>query len=345
MKQLLNYEDSNSIDSFEDYLIKNINMTYFGSEIKGYIEYDKKVIEELQSELNKYSFDEEIMKNYSELKIIEEKLTPKKNSWLKLNKKVIKKLNKEKSKIIKKLNNIDITLYEKIHNLKETIASKSENLDYSEQSIRVQIRKLIEFLEYQEFVTTDSKILLTTDSKILLTTYGKIMAQVNECNPMILGYMIKENIFSKLTFDQIVALLSIFIDDRSLDSFSIDDLPINDEMKDKMHSIGKIVNSFADDETKLNNNLPYPIVSDWYLHTNMLAAVKEWAKGKNWIEIYHLYPTFEGNFIKNVLRLTNLMKNVYLIARITKNSELLNIMEGFEEKMIRDFVTTDSLYI
>ena len=77
----------------------------------------------------------------------------------------------------------------------------------------------------------------------------------------------------------------------------------------------------------------------------MLAAVKEWAKGKNWIEIYHLYPTFEGNFIKNVLRLTNLMKNVYLIARITKDSDLLNIMERFEEKMIRDFVTTDSLYI
>jgi superfamily II RNA helicase len=231
-----------------------------------------------------------------------------------------------------------MTQYESIYDLKEKISAKSQDLDLSEQSIRKQIHLLTKFLENQGFVNTD-------DENVSLTTYGKIMAQVNECNPMILGYMLQEKIFSGLTFDEIVALLSIFIDDRSLEPESIGNLPISDMVKDRMYCIGDIVNRFADDEVELSNNLPYPVVSDWYLHTNMLAAVKEWAKGKTWKEIYHLYPTFEGNFIKNVLRLTNLIKNVYLIAKITKDSELLNTMEEFESKMIRGFVTTDSLYI
>ncbi len=185
--------------------------------------------------------------------------------------------------------------------------------------------------------------------KTSLTTYGKIMSQVNECNPIILGYMIKSNIFSKLSFEELVALLSIFIDDSSLESDSIDNLHrsgvISTELMNKMYQIADIKYSFSDQEDQLNNNLPYPIKSDWDLHTNMLSAVKEWAIGKNWVEIYHLYPTFEGNFIKNVLRLTNLMKNVYMIAKLIKDVELINIMEGFEEKLIRDFVTVDSLYL
>jgi len=338
LKQLLNYQDSGSTDIFDDYIINNINMTYFGSEIKGFIDYDKECILKLQSDLEKYTYDEDIMKDYIILKDVEEKLAPKKNSWLKLNRKVIKKLNQEKSKILKKLESIDMTQYESIYNIKQNISSKSQDLDLSEQSIRKQIHLLTDFLKSQGFVNND-------DENVSLTTYGKIMAQVNECNPMILGYMLQEKIFSGLTFDEIVALLSIFIDDRSLESESIENLPISDMVKDRMYCIGDIVNRFADDEVELSNKLPYPVVSDWYLHTNLLAAIKEWAKGKTWKEIYHLYPTFEGNFIKNVLRLTNLIKNVYLIAKITKDSELLNTMEEFESKMIRGFVTTDSLYI
>ena len=58
-------------------------MTYFGSEINGFINYDRDNIIKLQSDLEKYTFEEDTMKDYILLKEIEEKLAPKKNSWLK----------------------------------------------------------------------------------------------------------------------------------------------------------------------------------------------------------------------------------------------------------------------
>ena len=42
LKQLLNYENSNVEESFEEYIINNMNKTYFGTELSGYISEDKK---------------------------------------------------------------------------------------------------------------------------------------------------------------------------------------------------------------------------------------------------------------------------------------------------------------
>ena len=62
-------------------------------------------------------------------------------------------------------------------------------------------------------------------------------------------------------------------------------------------------------------------------------------------EIKDLFPSFEGNFIKNILRLCNLIRNIQSIAKITKNIKLINTLDGFQEKLIKDIVTSDSLYL
>ena len=78
----------------------------------------------------------------------------------------------------------------------------------------------------------------------------------------------------------------------------------------------------------------------------MFQVILEWSKGDcKWNEVKHLYNTFEGNFCRNVLRLVNLLRNVESIALLINNANLLNKLAGYQEKLIRDIVIIDSLYL
>lgn len=334
LKQLLNYENSNSEVSYIDYIMNNIRSSYFGNEILNNKIHTKEKLDIIDKEIESMKYDENQLNLYLEYLDIEDRINNSSSSWISLDRKTLKKLEKKKYSIKNKLGNIvnDIKLVADKMKEREAII---EDLKYSDESIMIQINKLLDFLHKFNFVDKDNK----------MTVYGRIMSHVNECNPIILGYMIKNNIFAELNFEEIVALLSIFIDDSSIESISIDDLNISENIKESMYNIGSLVDEYLIHEDELNKYLPYRIVSDWYLHTNIFNAILEWSKGKSWDEINHLYPTFEGNFIKNVLRLSNLIKNVYTIALEIKDTSLVNKLEGYEEKLIRDFVTTDSLYL
>ena len=113
-----------------------------------------------------------------------------------------------------------------------------------------------------------------------------------------------------------------------------------------LDEISELVDNMVDYETKINNTLPYKFWSNWDLHLSMFQVIMEWSKGTvKWNEVKHLYDTFEGNFCRNVLRLVNLLRNVESIARLVNNTQLINKLDGYQEKLVRDIVIIDSLYL
>ena len=100
------------------------------------------------------------------------------------------------------------------------------------------------------------------------------------------------------------------------------------------------------EESKINHIVPYKFWSDWNLHLSMFDVTLEWSKGEmKWEGVKHLYETFEGNFCRNILRLVNMIRNVESIAHLTENALLINKLDGYTEKLIRDIVMIDSLYL
>ena len=131
---------------------------------------------------------------------------------------------------------------------------------------------------------------------------------------------------------------------------SLKDLEVSKEVSkeflEMLQNIAKIVDNLMTIETKINNEIPYKFWSDWKLHLSMFRVISEWAKGElKWNQLSHLYETFEGNFCRNVLRLVNLIRNVESIALLTNNVNLINKLDGYQEKLIRDIVIIDSLYL
>ena len=152
---------------------------------------------------------------------------------------------------------------------------------------------------------------------------------------------------NQLEFNEIVALLSIFIADKSIDEPYFSDLDISKNFHEILSNIGRFVDAKAVEETEINNELSYNFWSNWDLHLSMFNVVLEWTRDENikWKDVAKLYDTFEGNFCRNILRLVNLIRNVESIALLTNNINLINKLNGYQEKLVKDIIVIDSLYL
>ena len=53
----------------------------------------------------------------------------------------------------------------------------------------------------------------------------------------------------------------------------------------------------------------------------------------------------QGDFIKTILRVNNILLNISNIFKSLNEIHFINLLYGFEEKLIKGIVINDSLYI
>ena len=195
----------------------------------------------------------------------------------------------------------------------------------------------------------DSNDSIVIENDYLLTNLGRVVAEVNECNPLLIGYIIDNDLLINYEFHDIASILSIFIADKHEESPSVVRLDANFLMKDTLQDIESYIEDLESEESILMNKLPYTFRSNWNYSYSAFEIINIWAKGEcKWGEVknmWHKYFSFEGNFCNIILRLSNLFQNIEAIAINTEKVELVKKINGYSEKLIRDIVTTDSLYI
>ena len=281
------------------------------------------------------NLSEQVLNDYCKLQEIENKLKPF-GGMFRLAPKMEKKLLQEKTQILKQIPGNELSKIKEYYDMKNMIKQLEINLEVGQNKIKSQVLMIIEFLLEFEYVTPDLKL-----SKI-----GKIISETNECNPFLLGELVQSNYFDDLTFSELTGMLSIFLSEgKSKEDIYIDDLICNTSCKEILSSLENHVENYLNKETELNNKLPYPTWLSWTLDLTTFNSVKTWADGLSWAHVANEYDGFQGNFIKTIIRVTNLMKNIESIARIFNNVKLLNTIDGYQEKLIRDIVITDSLYL
>lgn len=200
-----------------------------------------------------------------------------------------------------------------------------EDIEYNKNKIDIQIESIIDYLN-KEGMLKDNK----------LTRKGLIVSEMNEGNPLLIYELMENGYFEELEFNEIMGVLSLFIGDKIEEEIECDKLVsdivlLNDELYNK--------------ELRWVQGLPIYFVNNWDLSMSMYEITKEWCNGGEWKDIRHIYKSFEGNFVKNILRLCNLVRNVENVCKLVNNVDLLNKIYMYEEKLIRDIVMIDSLYL
>ena len=344
LKQLSYLIDNTTDDITLDTLINKIvsncnNSLFYHQDSKSFTELEKQYwalkqrVDQIESANVNLKDETEIYKKIIE---IDKRLNLCESSFIRLAAKYEKKLINEKNELLKKLDQVAINKFDEYFNLKNELDNLEKSLGLNKTKINEQISLIVDFLISSLYL----------DENLKLTKFGKIIAETNECNPFLLGELVQSKYFNTLDFSELIGVLSIFVsDNKKSEEIYVDDLICVENCKDIIYEIQTHVNKYCLIETELNNKLPYPTWLEWNLDLSSFNSTKAWAEGKSWGSISIGFNSFQGNFIKSILRITNLLKNIESIAKIFSNVELLNKLEGYQEKLIRDIVITDSLYL
>jgi superfamily II RNA helicase len=231
-------------------------------------------------------------------------------------------------------------LENKINNYIEysTMQNKKNELEqhikYNKTMIDIQTNLILDDLRNLQYINNDNKLL----------PCGIVANGFNEINPLWITEIIKHKILDDLSLDKIGCILSIFICSDSKEKY-VSDLDVPLYIKNKIKQIDDLAEIMSNHENKLNKKLPIPIHYDWTIRLSLVESTMMWLNGAEFSSIKHSFDMFEGNFIKDMLRLCNVFRNLIIVTKLNNDVILLNKIINIEEKILRDVVTTQSLYV
>ena len=170
---------------------------------------------------------------------------------------------------------------------------------------------------------------------------GILASEISECNEIILTELLLSDILDPLTAPEIVAVLATFIPEKCGEGANLKTLGVPDHVAQAISNLEYGARDFEEYEDELR----IFIESDWQLHLDFVEAAYLWASGRDILEVHKKCEIFEGTFIRNILRINNIVDNVKTLAEHINKPHLLERLDSIERLIVRDQVTTDSLYI
>lgn len=250
-----------------------------------------------------------------------------------------KKIMKDMESITKKYNNPSFeTLYEKeiekekLHN---QMIQLERNMDASSSFLFQNIEKMKVILQENKYLDEEQK----------LTKKGIVGMMINECNELLFGYLI--NHYGKredITFEMWIALFALFIEDKKSEKeVLLSEFEVPQIVKNIVKDLEIVANDFCNEELKMKINLE----NSYNLNYEYMEVMYKWATGLSYREsiINCEEKVFDGNFVKAVLRIQNIVDDVKNISKMIEYMDLLLKLENAKVPLIRDIAQINSLYI
>ncbi len=214
----------------------------------------------------------------------------------------------------------------------DDIEKINNSIAYYDDIVDININSCLIFLENNSYIQN-------TEDKYQLTELGKIaICMGDNSNPLLLAKLIQNKNFHKLSCDDMIITLSMFCDN----SFGDDIFKINDK------NIKDIFDNFHDKYIEMINELnryKINVNSDWNITPNNFDFVHDWLNNVSSQDIITNYEIYEGNFIKIMISLNTIVTALVNYFKLTGDMENFNKFIGFEQKIIKDIVTMESIYL
>ena len=253
----------------------------------------------------------------------------------------LSKSQQKELKTLKSKNNVEqYNLYQKIKILQDKkleLENKILNTDFYAKFIIDSVNSIL--LE-KSYIKSHTEISNINISNINIDIYGRCALQCNECNSILLLEMLKNGLFDGADLEEIIGLLSIFVQFKK-------DLDINYKsiLNNKFMKIKLIVEEWENLEKKYN----YTSRKDfWLIDESYIDIAYNWAKGEpigNIIVELNSMAEYEGNFVKNMLKIYNIAINFKNQCTMLDRLDIILKLEDLDKKILRDIVNVNSLYL
>ena len=175
-----------------------------------------------------------------------------------------------------------------------------------------------------------------------LTDLGVLATELNEGNPLLMSMGYTKGLLTSLSGEEIVAFLCAFLIEGKEEGPQLKNLKIPSSVCDALYDLDSFVDVFMAAEKKHGVVSPYGY---WSLNSYWIEPVWRWLSGEGVSTICDDYGLYDGNFMRVILKVANLLEELTAMATHTKDVETLVKLEGLQGKLVRDVAVPESLYL
>lgn len=203
------------------------------------------------------------------------------------------------------------------------------------------IQSSIEFLYDCGYITTSNSSELTRDK---LALKGILATEINEGHQILMTEIYTREIFHLLSGKDIIILLSCFLERKEQEEqIYYSDLHLSAELKEMIKKVEILAMEYNEMEKKYIEK-EYED-GYWNLSYKMMEPMMKWLEGEHLSSICLEYNLFEGNFIRSIYKMINMIDEWLSMATYCQHTEMIEKMMNVRQEMIRDTILSDSLYL
>jgi superfamily II RNA helicase len=174
-----------------------------------------------------------------------------------------------------------------------------------------------------------------------LTPLGTMATEVNEGHAVLMAQAYQQGLLKDLGPEEILAVLVAFAEESGKEMPAVDSLDVPRPVIASLWSIYRV----AQDNQRLEGSARPPRDSYWELNTTWVEPVWRWLQGATVQELCADYECYEGNLLRLLSKVVNLLEEWRSLATLSNDTEMLEKMRGLETKIMRDVAVCDSLYL
>ena len=185
-------------------------------------------------------------------------------------------------------------------------------------------------------------------SEGVLTPQGLLASEVNEGHPFMMTQLFLQEKYGlnpeRLGQKDLLTVMALFLGEKKDDSVQRpDDLHVSKPVIDALWTMSELCVKMLAVEKK--HGLPYD-EAFWGMSLEWVEPVAEWLSGEvSFPELAAKYEIFEGNLMKALLKLGGLLEEFQAMAALSGEVQMLRLLDGARQLVLRDIVIAESLYL
>ena len=228
--------------------------------------------------------------------------------------------------------------YQTFQTLEKEQQSKEEWLAELDQH-ETGIQPVVNFLCHMGYIRhSDAQTLTNSD----LELKGILATEINEGHPILMTELYVDQTFHHLSGDELICVLATFQEKKDTeDQPSLSDLRVSYKVTGAIQQL----QTMAKEIEEMERRTGYPVEGYWNTSTVMVEPMWRWMEGEHASVICAEYNIFEGNFIRSVLKIANMLDEWLSMATYCQHTEQVEKITEVKSRLIRDVVVSDSLYL
>ena len=335
------------MDFHYDFLLKTLNasapnepltwlrimeQSYWFQQHLNQVQASKKEIEAIQTSIDGLNLVEPFRSGCAARLDLEQKI---KSSMNAERKKYQRELDSIKNRQMGPKWNKAIGDYQALHRLEQEKQEKEASLQEWENH-KSSIQPVVQMLYELGYIRHADPYTLTNEE---LGLKGMLATEINEGHPILMTELYHSGRLHGLTGDELVCVLSIF-QEKDMQP-TIDNLNVSPAVVAAVRDIQQMAREMEEMEMRIG----YPVEGYWNTSTVMIEPIRRWMEGEHASVLCVEYGIFEGNFIRSIMKLANILDEWLALATYCQHTEQVQKVVDVRSRILRDVVVSDSLYL